>query len=324
MNDSIKQIYQLCVKGDVLETINTLKSLNTEAEKAVAVKYIERFFSDGPTFPLPKKDRWIDEVLTCYYMYFIDVLTKRREQESAETRLFTNLQRFFPQLTTIDQLETALAEVFRMKGYFFQGGKTLPHYGPYIWKAIDKQVYQVELPDASQLVTVHFMKDFIMLSWLSFATFGHLYAGGWAKEDGLYCVWDAYKDKLDSNAFQIAYLKHEAQHYYDYQQYPKLDTMDLEYRAKLVELIYYPNYERLRNFTIQANDDPNNPHAYVSFLIIKQFSQHFFKREFEKDMEKWQRITIDRLQQFAKLLYERNTEQLTEAGPTKVRSVILE
>jgi hypothetical protein len=56
------------------------------------------------------------------------------------------------------------------------------------------------------------MYDFLMLSWLHFASYGIASAGGWASKEGLYCVYNRYKHGLDKNSFLVSYLKHEGQH----------------------------------------------------------------------------------------------------------------
>ena len=58
--------------------------------------------------------------------------------------------------------------------------------------------------------------------------------GGWAKEDGLYCLCRHYD--LDSERYKLSFLKHEARHFADYELYPELQPSDMEYRSKLTEL----------------------------------------------------------------------------------------
>ncbi|SHJ43145.1 hypothetical protein SAMN02745163_01951 [Clostridium cavendishii DSM 21758] len=85
-----------------------------------------------------------------------------------------------------------------------------------------------------------------MLGWLHFATMGKHYPGGWAKPEGLYYVNNENKE-IDTNSidFQVWFLKHEAQHLSDYKSFPNLKTIDLGYRAKLVEPIYHTEKHKI-------------------------------------------------------------------------------
>jgi hypothetical protein len=75
--------------------------------------------------------------------------------------------------------------------------------------------------------------------------------GGWAiKEDAnLYCNKGDYD--LNSEHFKVSYLKHETIHFTDLNEYPQLSSADLEYRAKLIELMYCTQetiYDRVTQF----------------------------------------------------------------------------
>jgi hypothetical protein len=162
------------------------------------------------------------------------------------------------------------------------------------------------------------MSDFILQSWLHFATFGGKFAGGWARTDGLYYVNDRPKKKrieLDSSEFQISYLKHEAQHLSDYSLFPNLQAKDLEYRAKLVELIYEPKSIRLlKKFFYEKKFNPHLPHPYSSFIIMKRLSQLAFQCEEISEFERWKTVDLTHIQNWALALFDEHTEQLTTEG----------
>lgn len=62
----------------------------------------------------------------------------------------------------------------------------------------------------------------------------------------------------------------------------------LEYRAKLVELIYYPRLSLFMEFLAEANaDDPDNAHGAAAERIVKELSQRIFSEEYVKDPRRW-------------------------------------
>ncbi len=258
------------------------------------------------------------DVLLAYYWYFILVLKHKESNIKAEDILLRQLRGLVSRQyrMNLDTVEKALSKQFRAKGYYFLGGYTLPYRGPYIWKRLERQEFDVELPDQVQKVTVFFMHDFLMRSWLHFETYGASGAGGWVKreqppwDDGLYCVADYHDLKRleDDAGFQISLLKHEAQHFADMADFPELESADLEYRAKLVELIYYTSMEdRFIRFIREAVNDSSNPHEYAAHLILKELSELVFNEPYVQDENRWQAIDYNVVREEARQLLAENT-----------------
>ncbi len=311
----IKKFYAKCLQGNVLEAIDYLKSFENENEDILELerKYIHRFVTQDEALKIDSEDPWINEVLKCYYTYYISVLTNNDVQES-EKQLTLSLAKtlMINESTDLDEIETKLESIFREKGYSFLGGRTTPYHGPYIWKTTKKEDFHVELPCGNQRLTVFFISEFLMLSWLYFATFGKHYAGGWAKEEGIYYV-NAGNEEIDTHSadFQVWFLKHEAQHLSDYAKYPNLEGTDLEYRAKLVELIYYPDtFIKLGTFINQSKNDKSLAHPYSAFLIIKRLSNAFFGEEFVEDLERWRVFDPSSISKEALKLFMENEQTL--------------
>ncbi len=65
-------------------------------------------------------------------------------------------------------------------------------------------------------------------------------------------------------------LKHEAQHAQDLSHYPCISQEDLEYRAKLVELIYSEERDLLADFQQQSGDA--NAHARAAKRICNELT----------------------------------------------------
>lgn len=316
------KFYAHCLQGNVTAAYEYLRSIPDKSEKyqELESKYYHRFFGGKPIYQYKSDDPWIRKVLLAYYQYFTSVLTGKNVKD-AETQLVQSLGALTSDQVVSDNLdviEEKLEILFTEKGYRFLGGVTSPFRGPYIWKTTKKMDFIVELPHAIQEVTVYFLSDFIMQSWIHFATFGEKFAGGWAKIDGLYYVDEGPKRKrtqLDSSEFQVSYLKHEAQHLNDYSRFPNLQPKDLEYRAKLVELIYEPNSIRLlKKFFYEAKNDPNFPHPYSSYVLMTRLSNLAFGIEEINNLEKWNRVEPAQIRDWAWKLSDDHTKQLEASG----------
>ena len=107
---------------------------------------------------------------------------------------------------------------------------------------------------------------------MDYLTFGRYGTGGWASPDGtINCIAQAYD--LESERFLVSLLKHEAQHTVDMKQFPNITPMELEYRAKLVELHYANNLELLQKFLSQADESRgSDSHATASARIKRKFA----------------------------------------------------
>ena len=70
----------------------------------------------------------------------------------------------------------------------------------------------------------------------------------------------------------MSLLKHEAQHALDLARYPGMTSEDLEYRAKLVELIYSRERRMLERFLGQADTTrADNGHGLSAERIVREF-----------------------------------------------------
>lgn len=315
----VKKFYSICLQGSVLEAVEYLKSFKDKNEEVLELerKYEERFFSSDPSYEIDSDDPWVRQVVSCYFSYFRSVLTGNPSEE-AEKRLAASLSKLtsVDENADLDEIESALENAFKEKGYSFLGGVTMPYRGPYIWKTTKKKDFHVSLPDCEEKVSVYFLSDFLMLSWAHFATMGKHYTGGWAMPEGLYYVnYEKKEIDTDSMKFQVWFLKHEAQHLSDYKKYPNMNGRNFEYRAKLVELIYNsdPN-DLIEKFMLDAKDDKSLPHPYAAFSIIKGLSRLIFDEEHVSDKEQWRSVEPGRISKESLKLFLKNNEDLQKAG----------
>lgn len=233
-------------------------------------------------------DGFADGVLGHYFKYYQECFTppagardKEKSESEARKRLTERLCQTL-QRGTLDEAEEIAQKEFEKRGLNFLGGMTGGYYGPYVWRKTTEETYKVEIPSGTQNVRVFWMDGFVtrgMLSWLSGDEIG---AGGWAKEEGLYCVKNAYEKILGGPEFSVSFLKHEAQHKRDFK-YRGLESCELEYRAKLVELIYYPTAAFLSSLNLSKDfTNKGNSHAYAAAKIMSDLEK-IYKDGFRKN-----------------------------------------
>lgn len=315
----IHKFYSICLQGKVLEAIEYLRSFKDKNEDFVKLEkqFSNRFLSQEESYKINSEDSWIKNVLKCYLDYFRSVLTQISVEEAEEELIFrlSNILESNKNMD-LDEIECELEKIFKEKGYSFLGGVTSPYRGPYIWKTTRKKDFKVLLPGGERKVAVYFISDFLMLSWAHYATMGKHYSGGWAKEEGLYYVNNSNEEvDIDSAEFQVWFLKHEAQHLNDYDKYPNLNGLNLEYRAKLIELIYHPNpYSLIEKFINQSKNDKSLPHPYASYAIIKRLSLLLFGEEYVVDKKLWKKIDAKSISRGALRLFEENEQDLQNMG----------
>ena len=216
---------------------------------------------------------FLNQILLLYQVYYRDVFYCGLPETEAADKLLTQMKALLNLPDAEEELLTEqLQSAFEAKGYHALFGKTQGYYGPYIWQNTVSTVYRVELPGGTAEYTVNILKGFVFRSWMDYLTFGRFGTRGWASPDGtINCIEQAYD--FDSDRFQIALLKHEAQHTVDMKQFPDIKASELEYRAKIVELIYCNDVGSLQKFLSEADErKTNDSHAIASARLKKEFA----------------------------------------------------
>ncbi|MCL1994587.1 MAG: hypothetical protein FWG63_00100 [Defluviitaleaceae bacterium] len=154
-----------------------------------------------------------------------------------------------------------------------------------LWRKQTCETVTVEIPEGKVDVNLYALEDVITRGWLEYLSLGKIGTGGWATKNDIFYFKDEYKNEPDE--FQISLLKHEAQHVFDKRKYPKMKNVDLEYRAKLVELIYHTEMKTFFYFLSTMSDNKKNPHGYAAGQIIKDLSQKIFGHELETNKDLW-------------------------------------
>lgn len=263
----LSSYYGYIIKGDLLSAVQYANRHPELAEEAG--KYREIFEQEKyPPLPLPEK---LSSVLTLYHKYYRDVfylcLPPEEAEENLRRTLGDHLQ--LPAGTLEDIESHHLPQLFRDHGLSFLGGRTGGYFGPYVWRNTESRTYAVELPSGIQNYTVQLLDGFLSRSWIDFLSFGAIGTGGWTGSDGMiHCIRDSYD--LNSENFTVSLLKHEAQHTMDLTKNANMSPTDLEYRAKLVELIYSSQRNLLPQYLQEA--DANTPgHPQAAARIIEGF-----------------------------------------------------
>lgn len=183
-----------------------------------------------------------------------------------------------------------------------------------IWQNEKDSLVTINMPDESFEVEVVFMLDFISYGWSSYATLNNRRSGGWAEENKLFCVRELYD--LNSEDFQVSFLAHEGRHLVDMKLYPKLKSPDLEYRAKLTELILAKEtlFSTVESFINDANQTSENSHPLANYYVIHHLSRKLFNEDFCSNISRWKKINVKKINNAADDLLNENTAELTNLG----------
>ena len=252
-------------------------------------------------------DAELNGILLVYQKYYRDVFYLELSAEEAAQRLRERLAELFQAASdfSLDKLEEMAGDAFRQKSFHALMGRTSGYYGPYIWKDEELRRYKVELPEGTQDYAVKFLDGFIMKSWLDYISFGETGTGGWSNGDGLiHCVRTAYD--LESENFQVSLLKHEAQHAMDHARYKGITSEELEYRAKLVELIYSRERRMLERFLGQADTTrADNGHGLSAERIVREFEIRQ-----KRDRGRLVEIPVETVQTAAQSLFAESCQEM--------------
>lgn len=238
-------------------------------------------------------DPFVARVDQAYQRYWRRIFWEDRSREEAGEALLAELgEETGPGNLDerIGRMDERLKKEMGERGWHYLGGRTSGHYGPYIWKTTEAETHRVELPQGTQDYRVYMLDGFVSCSWLEYVSLGVLSPGGWQEGEGqMFCVASAYPRELrDGPRFQISLLKHEAQHAWDAVHHPGLSSVMLEYRAKLVELCYYPDESLLLEFIAEADPEKReNAHGCAAHLIVTELSKRIFAKEFVRESSEW-------------------------------------
>lgn len=317
------------VAGETLSAFEwaTAKTHPDAKMERLAADYLARFVHRPEPALAAVGDPLVATAIEDYREYWRTALMSDLPTAQAEAVLEKRIRRLltahgYPQEVDGD-FTTALQAAIEQRGHHALTGRTLPYLELMVWKAAEDTVFSVELTDGPVDVRVTFIDDFVSRGWVNFATLGKASSGGWARPDRLVCIEDDYD--LDSEDFRVHYLKHEARHFADYQRYPKLKSHDLEYRAKLTELVYSDSTLRptLSQFIANARDDATSAHSYAEFVLVRNLGHILLKSESAVTDVAFSRASDTALKDAAMTLLREFDRAAARRDPDTLESLIL-
>lgn len=271
MNFKPDIFYGYLVRGKLNMALEYLHRFPEQAEQYD--KYRKVFEQEN--YPDMSTDGLLNDVLLCYQRYYRDVFFLEMKPDLAAEHLRSALLNTLGlDSGSLDSLEEgAVKQSFESRGYHFQGGRTGGYYGPYVWRGTERAEYAVELPEGTGHYSLDILSGFVTKGWLDYISFGVVSTGGWSNGDGvLCCISDCYD--FESEDFRVSLLKHEAQHELDIRRYGQISSAELEYRAKLVELIYSRERDMLARFALEADgSSAENGHGIAAKRIVENIPQ---------------------------------------------------
>lgn len=282
----------VCSKGDYNQVVAYLASLDDGRDMLEKYKDI---YENGAYFSEPEDER-ISDFLRRYEDYLKWALSNETATRECKERIVSKLKPLFPWVKFISRfskniswlsLQSAVNAYFKKKGYHVLFGVTPPYPDLYLWSKETTRRESVELPEGSVKIDVCEMDGIVLGGWLDYLSMSKTGTGGWVTKKG--CAYFKRKYDTASDEFQISLLKHEGQHFFDMKKHPKMRSVDLEYRAKLVELIYCKDMKIFFSFLkgMADADDRTYPHPYAERKIIQALSRKIFGREPETCHDSW-------------------------------------
>lgn len=310
------EYYGYILKGDLVGAIRYVKRFPEQS--VLYQRYINLF--DKEQYLNYAIDEPLGGILRAYQQYYRDAFYLRLDKDKAAERLQIKLAALLHvnDKYSLDEMEQeAIAGEFQRRRFCFLGGKTGGYYGPYVWKTTEIRTYDVELPDGVQPYTVKLLDGFVVKSWLDYLSFGKVSTGGWTDTDGIInCVKSSYD--FDSENFRVSLLKHEAQHARDLTLSPGMPSAMLEYRAKLVELIYSTERNLLAQFVREADSsDDSNGHSVAAHRIVSEYCKLLDKSSNDLDM-----LSVEQAQSVAKSLFEKSLDKTVKELIQKLSKTI--
>jgi hypothetical protein len=303
-------------------------SSGSSLDRYLAVQFRHRFILQDENKPPAADSSFLDQLLYTYRQYWTrSMMGDFSASEGAEwlSQKLYNLLIFHNikiSLENIDEIHAAVDRALERQGIYSDNSFSSPWYDLTLWKTQESRPFRIELTDRQLSVSVVFMDDFQSLGWSEFATLGMTSTGGWAAHDALYCVTWAWNH--DSENFRVSFLQHEGRHLVDFEQFPKLHPIDLEYRAKLTELAFASSTlpRILDKFTINGTLNPDSPHAYANYRVVRDLYQALFDSDMPESGNQWQWVRPSEINPVARALLDKHTKLLIEQGAESTSGTI--
>jgi hypothetical protein len=308
------------IQGDLRPFNMKLEDLDrselTRADQLLIEQFEQRFVKQNEAFAPQAGSEFMSRLLSTYRHYWtMSLMGERSPEDSAgwlneQLVLLLTEYRGAAETKSIADPQDEFGSAIAAEGFHYLMDEAPPLQDLFLWKSQETREYSVRLTDQTRTVTVNFMDDFELLGWKYFASLGLASTTGWVQDGELYCVVWAYD--RNSERFRVSYLQHEARHLADYELFPGLDSINLEYRAKLTELAYaFSTAHRiLEDFTAKSAPNPSSPHAMANYRLTRALYLELFGRDFHESSDTWKNVSSERINRAARNLLEDNTGNL--------------
>ncbi|MBK6828247.1 MAG: hypothetical protein IPG86_15950 [Chitinophagaceae bacterium] len=328
---SFREIVSLAGAGDVSTAFIKMEERKSLSNPIVNFIYqrwkkkmYARFVSKEEVFENTSGNKIVNDISNIYREYWRVELMKPLPESRTDSILYNNITDYIlsNKLTGLskDSLrknikdDSVLKVIIEKEGFkvdfkFRNGFQEI-----FIWNKESTKKYEVILPNDTVKTNVVFIEGYHIKGYDEFATLGKSQVGGWAIKESatLYCNKGTYD--LKSENFEVSYLKHESIHFTDLNNYPNLSSADLEYRSKVIELMYCTEgtiYDRVSEFVSGANKaDRENSHPYANYILIQNLSKLIFNSDFNSDINQWKKVSVEKINKAASSLYESSENKL--------------
>jgi hypothetical protein len=322
-------IKTLAANGNVLDAFNEMEENQSFTNPLINIaynkwknKFYSRFVNKDEIIEPNTDNKVVNDISNIYREYWINSSFKKNKQVFSDSILTSNLYDYLQQngLTdlTRNQLEKSSFEevkkVIESQNAYSASFYLNETYGLKIWDKQAEKKYTIELPLDTLTISVVFIENYLLKGVADFTTMGIGKDGGWSSNSNqsLYCNKGEYD--LNSEKFKLSYLKHEANHFVDVLKYPNLSSTDLEYRSKIIELMYCSKetiYKRIAEFINSASSkERTHSHPYANYSLIKGMSKLLFNSEYESEYDKWKNTSVEVINNAAKQLYNQSGSKL--------------
>ena len=268
------------LRGSSADALAELRKVPAEAfageEAGIRSCMIERFeAASPPPVSTDITEPFVRDVLKLYQDYWWQALRRPDDRAALGVELETGLRGLLGPAGTmpkdLDALEDAMEAELEKHGYHAQLGTVTPLHNAMLWRTQTSREFEVPLLDGPYRVRAELLDDFATIGWSQFGSCNKVANGGWATEEALYAVLPRYKEGIEGESFQIVFLGHEGQHMADKNRFPGMTSWELEYRAKLAELVRATgalSEKRLQSFITAQGNSPDAAHPYANTRVI--------------------------------------------------------
>ncbi len=310
-SDLAQRYDRMALAGDLSRAQDLFDGLGERAsghDLALAAAFEERFAVPS-TDALPGDDSFSARVAEIYRTYWRSALL--REPGDPESRLRAALSRLLEAETVTGAVDrepvSAVLAALAEREVHHDERPGPPMRDLLLWREERSARYAVRLSDGTRHVRVRFIDDVLLQGWKDYASLGRFSTTGWAHDGELYCLAGAYD--TSSEAFRVSFLKHEARHLADLEDFPEMPPAELEYRAKLTELAFAHQSlgSVLSGFAAKAADDPESPHAMANHRVIRDLYHALHDEGLPAGFDGWDALNGARINRAALDLLERDS-----------------